>query len=499
MMKNRLLFLAIIAALSVNAQSSPPNIVLLLADDLGWTDLACFGSDFYETPNLDRLCRQGMKFTSAYSAAANCAPSRACMITGQYTPRHGVYTVGSCHRFDKGTVGWGGRIMEGPDRDARLLLAPECAKGIGAGKLTIGSALKEAGYRTGYFGKWHTGWGGPIPLDAWPDQVPSMLGFDESALCDHDHYNIKIWPEPEMPIPPDKYLSDYLADRAADFIERNQSQPFFLYYSDFLVHVPLDAPKERIEKYQKKPVSGFQTNAVYAAMVESLDKSCGRILDKLDELGLTDNTLVVFTSDNGGVASNKKNGYEYADGLTSNYPLRGMKGMFTEGGIRVPTIARWPGHIRPGICTDEPVIGVDWFPTFAAAAGSSVNKKTDLLDGENLIPVFEGSSADLDRSLFWYFPGYLPGRQAPAAVIRQGSYKLIHFFEDDHVELYNLLDDIGETTDLSVRQPEKAQQLKATLAGWRTRTGAVLPQHNPDPKVGVMKIGGGWGPIKTDQ
>lgn len=450
------------AAVGAGREYERPNIVLLFADDLGWSDTGCYGSTYYETPNIDRLCRQGMKFTDAHSAAANCAPSRACLITGQYIPRHGVYTVSNRSRFDKETP-W----------DDRPLLSPENAKHLPDGCETIGTAMHQAGYKTAYFGKWHTGWGGPLPMQAYKED---LRGFDKVLLSGGRHYDIVTWPKPEQPIPSDIYLSDYLTDNALDFLERNQAEPFFLFFADFLVHLPEQAPEQLIEKYKNKPTSGPQKNPTYAAMVESLDKSIGRILDKLDKLGLSDNTLVYFTSDNGG------------DHRTSNRPLRGMKGMFYEGGMRVPAIARWPKRIPAGTICEVPVCGIDLFPTFAALSGSPVNKETYLLDGENLMPILSGEEKSLDRDLFWYTPGYLPGRSSPSAVIRNGNYKLIHYFEDDHVELFNLKNDLGEDHDLAIQMPEVAQQLKQKLDAWRERTGAVIPPRNPEPKVGVMEL-----------
>jgi arylsulfatase A-like enzyme len=447
------------------AHPPKPNIILILADDLGWRDLGCFGSDFYETPNLDRLAREGVRFTSAYSVAANCAPSRSCLLTGRHVPRHGVYTVDSRHRFDRGQVGFGGKVEKGPDWDEHILIPPENAKGIGQIPENIGTAMQRAGYKTAYLGKWHTGWGGPIPVGNYPEDIK---GFDLLRLNAPRHYNTKVWqPSGSKSIGAKTYLSDYLAGQALDFMETNRDRSFFLLYADFLVHVPAQAPDGLVEKYKNKPASGQQKDPVYAAMVESLDKSVGRILDKLDALGLRENTLVVFTSDNGG------------DGRTSNLPLRGVKGQLLEGGIRVPAIVRWPGHAKPGLTSDTPFYGLDFFPTFAALAGSPVGKDNYPLDGDNITALFEGDEAALrERPLFWYMPGYLPGRQAPAAAIRAGNYKLTHYFEDDHIELYDLAKDIGESRELSKTEPDKAAELKARLDAWRKETGAIIPPRN---------------------
>lgn len=468
--------LIMMALLPFNAAgASRPNIVLLLADDVGWTDLGCYGSTYYETPHLDRLCREGMKFTDAYSAAANCAPSRACLVTGQYVPRHGVYTVGTRHEFDRGEVDFFGRPRSGPNWDERILLMPENAKGIGTDRETIGTAMQQAGYKTGYFGKWHMGWGGTVGIGGYEEEV---RGFDEVMLnSSAKHLGFKIWPQPAQPIPPDTYLSDYLTDHALQFVETHRQEPFFLILADFLVHVPETAKEPLVQKYKNKSASGKQKSPVYAAMMESLDHSYGRVLDKLDALGLSENTLVVFTSDNGG------------DFRTSNVPLRGNKTQYLEGGIRVPAIARWPGRIKPGSTCGVPISGIDLFPTFAATAKSPVNKQNYLLDGEDLTPLFEGRiQAFPTRDLFWYVPGYL-GHQGPVAVIRSGDDKLLHYFEDDHLALYDLRGDIGETKNLVRTQPEKASALKARLDQWREQTGASIPPRNPTPKEGVFTAG----------
>ncbi|NCO92389.1 MAG: aryl-sulfate sulfohydrolase [Armatimonadetes bacterium CG_4_10_14_0_8_um_filter_66_14] len=450
---------------SAEAAERKPNLVLLFADDLGWTELGCFGSGYYETPNLDRLCAQGVRFTSAYSAAANCAPSRACLLSGQYVPRHGVYTVGGKRRFDndKRLLKWNERKLLAPDNEDRL--PPE--------KVTFAEALKAAGYATGMFGKWHLG----------NDESarPKAQGFDEAVvMAGAQHFGFNTIPPPKTKPGKDDYLSDYLADQALAFLERNRDRPFLLYLPDFLVHVPLEAKQALIEKYQRKPPVGGHGNPVYAGMVEALDFSFGRVLKKLDELGLADNTLVVFFSDNGGVGSAKNRGLDHAGGTTSNDPLRGMKGMLYEGGIRVPMIARWPGVTRPGTVCAEPVHGVDLFPTFLEAAGAT--PPTDqVLDGESLVPLLAGRAEHLKRTeLFWFMPGYLPGRQAPANAMRSGDWKLIESFEDGRLELFNLKDDLGETRDIAAELPDKVKELHERMRRWRQSVGAQIPPRNPD-------------------
>ncbi len=452
-----------------------PNIVLLYADDLGWTDLGCFGSRFYETPNLDRLAAQGMRLTAAYACAGNCAPSRACLMTGQYVPRHGVYTVGPKRRFDDRK-----RYPHLLRWDQRKLLAVDNAKGIPAEKITVAEALKNAGYATAMFGKWHLGGG--------PGQSPREQGFDVAIhQTGGSHWKINTRPPPRPTPPKGTYRSDWMTDRALEFIDAHRDRPFFLYLPDYLVHVPLEAKQATIEKYKKKSPAGYHHNAVYAAMIEHLDHSFGRVLTKLDKLGLTDKTLVVFYSDNGGVASNKKRGLEPRGKITSNHPLRGMKGMLYEGGIRVPMIVRWPGHVPAGSVSEVPVIGVDFYPTFLALAGTPAPEGQPL-DGESLLPLVTGKAKALRReAIFWHMPGYLPGRQAPASVIRCGDFKLIENYEDGSLELYNLRTDVGERTDLAASQPQTVRRLHGKLQAWRTATDARIPKRNPKwvPKTGA--------------
>jgi len=448
------------------AGKRPPNIVFLYADDLGWTDLGCYGSGYYETPNLDRLCTQGVKFTDAYSPAANCAPARACVLSGQYVPRHGVYSVGGKHRFDKGkrTLKW----------NQRKILAPENAKGLPVDKVTFAEALTVAGYTCGHFGKWHLG-------GKTGGQSPQGQGFAQSVPMptSKTHWIRPDGKKRKTDGEPKKYLSDFLADSAIEFLEANRDKPFCLYYADYLVHVPLEAKEKLVEKYRAKKAVRGHRNPTYAAMIENLDANFGRVLDKLDELGLAENTVVVFFSDNGGCGTAKNRGLGPGNGLTSNLPLRGMKGMLYEGGIRVPMVVRWPGVTQPGSTCDVPVIGVDLYPTFLELANANAPAGQPL-DGESIVPLLRSPGAALKRTdIFWWMPGYLPGRQAPAHVMRSGDYKIIESFEDGRLELYNLREDIGERSDLSRDQPEILRALHAKLKAWRQATGAAIPERNP--------------------
>lgn len=455
------------------ASNRVPNIVLLYADDLGWTDLGCFGSDYYETPNLDRLCAQGMKFTSAYACAGNCAPSRACLMSGQYVPRHGVYTVGSKHRFDDRK-----RYPNVPPWNARKLLAVDNAAGLEPEKVTMAEVLRNAGYATGMFGKWHLG-----DNDRQKQMWPTNQGFDVAYFkLGGSHWDVQCQPVPD-PEPPDgTYRSDWMTDRALEFVEENRSRPFFLYLADYLVHVPLEAKRQTIARYKDKSRGEWHHNPVYAAMIEHLDHSFGRVIKKLDELQLAESTLVVFYSDNGGVASSKQRGLDHRGTITSNHPLRGMKGMLYDGGIRVPMTVRWPGVIQAGSVCDVPVTGVDLYATFVDVAGATApDPAKQPLDGESLVPLLTGKTDRLQRdAIFWHMPGYLPARQAPATAMRSGPWKLIENFEDGSLELYNLDQDIGETKNLANTSPEVLSRLHQRMKDWREDVGARIPEKNPD-------------------
>jgi arylsulfatase A-like enzyme len=425
------------------ATKKPSNIVFIFIDDLGWRDLGCYGSKYYETPNIDKLAGQGMRFTSAYSNAPNCAPTRACLISGQYTPRHGVYTVGSPER---------GKA------DLRKLIPIKNKTNLDSKIFTIPQALKAVGYRTACIGKWHLGEKSPFR--------PEDRGFDVVfRRTRRSHF-----------MPDGQYLTDRLTNEAVKFIEQNRDKPFFLYLSHHAVHTPIQAKEELIEKYRKKKPTAVHNNPTYAAMIESMDQSVGRVCEKLDELKLSGSTAVFFFSDNGGYAN-----------ATSMSPLRGSKGMLYEGGIRVPMIACWPSRIKAASVCDVPVIGIDFYPTFLEIAGAA-KPSGHILDGESLIPLLTRSGNLIRNAIFWHFPAYLepyndsqwPWRTTPAGAVRKDDWKLIEFFEDGSLELYNLKDDIGETNDLAKTKPAKAKELHKMLVEWRKSVNAPVPtEKNP--------------------
>ena len=438
-----------------------PNVVFIMADDLGWTDLGCQGSKYYETPNIDRLAASGVRFTQGYSCGPNCQPTRAALMSGQYGPRTGIYTVGNIDRFDSSR-----RPLRPVDNVVKL--APS--------KVTVAEALRRAGYKTGMFGKWHLG-----QDDA---HHPSMQGFDEAIESMGRHFEFAT--NPKQDYPKGTYLADFLTDKAIDFIRRNKAGPFFLYLTHFGVHSPHEAKPELIAKSRAKTPVGGHNDPVYAAMIASVDESVGRVVALLDELKLSEDTLVVFTSDNGGVGGYEREGIARAAGdVTDNAPLRGGKGMLYEGGIRVPFLFRWPGRIAPGAVLDDPINSVDLYPTLLELAGSQPLPDYPL-DGVSYLSLLIGQGpGKRDRGpLFWHFPGYLGAgrdqwRTTPAGAIRDGDWKLLEFFEDGRLELYNLRDDAGETKNLAARMPDRVEAMHARLAAWRQAIRAPMPMRRP--------------------
>ncbi len=460
------ILLAATATVSCNQaqeKKSPPNIVFIMVDDLGWTDAGYMGSEYYETPHIDQLARNGMIFMQAYANAPNCAPTRACFLTGQYGPRHGVYTVG---RSDRG------------ESKTRRLIPTENTRAVSLEHIMIPEALKARNYRSIELGKWHVG--------NTPEQQGFDVGISRSAF--RPHFNEE-----------GEYLADFLTDKAIEFIKDNNPEktgdPFFVYLEHLAVHTPIEAPENIISRYKEKPGVGCHNDPVYAAMIESVDLNLAKMVGALEELGLAENTLVIFFSDNGGHGA-----------YTCMDPLRGGKGMFYEGGIRVPMFAYWSGTIKPGTICEEPVISTDFYPTFLELAGADAPNNY-VLDGTSLVPLLHGAQT-LDReSIFWHFPAYLQSygalkdhsrdttfRTRPVSVIRKGDYKLLQFHEEwsldggrekvpgnNAVELYNLAADIGETNNLAATETAKRDELLDELIKWQQNINAPIPsESNPE-------------------
>lgn len=457
-----LLVLLLVAALTPSswaaaAPAGRPNIVYILADDLGWTDTALYGSKYYETPNIDRLATQGMKFTRYYNCQ-NCQPTRAAMLSGQYGPRTGVYTVGGIDRF-----GWQSRPLRPVDNVAELPLD----------KITYVQTLQKAGYATAMFGKWHLG------NDA--AHHPSARGFDEAVVSMGAHFDFAT--NPKTDYPKGQYLADFLTDRAVDFIKRHRDGPFFLYLPHFGVHAPHDAKPELVAKFKAKAGVGGHNNPTYAAMIASVDESVGRIMALLEELKLADNTVLIFSSDNGGVGGYVREGVKQAGDVTDNTPLRSGKGSLYEGGVRDPFVVRWPARVQAGSACAVPAIHVDLYPTFLDLAGVKPAENY-VLDGESLAPLLRNGNASLKReAVYQHFPGYLGAgqnswRTTPVGTITAGDWKLMEFFEDGRLELYNLKDDIGETKNLATTMPDKTKELHAKMLAWRAAIKAPMPTAN---------------------
>jgi arylsulfatase A-like enzyme len=433
--------------------------VLILADDLGWSDVGYQGTDFYETPNLDRLAKEGMVFTQAYAGAGNCAPSRAVLLSGQYGPRHGVYAVDSTER--------------GPKNLMRLVPIPN-KSGLAPAQVTLAEALRAAGYATGIFGKWHLG--GP------EGAPPGQQGFD-TVFDSRPNPNVRR----DEPADPKGIYS--LTRAATEFIETNRGRPFFAYVAHHAIHSALEARPASLARFKAKKPGAQHRAALYGACLYDLDDAVGVLIAKLNALGLERNTLVIFTSDNGGTPQ------------SSQEPLRGNKGGYYEGGIREPFIAYWPGVVGPGARSTVPIHSVDLYPTFLAVARAEAPRDT-ALDGESLLPLLEKGAGGLKRqAIFWHFPGYLDGpvtrgrdavfRTRPVSVIRKGDWKLHLYHEEwlldggreklganNAVELYDIGEDIGERRNLASANPAKRDELLGDLLAWMKKTQAPFPTRD---------------------
>ena len=448
-----------------------PNVVFFLVDDLGQRDLSCYGSTFYETPNVDRLAKEGALFTNGYAACPVCSPSRAAVQTGRWPQRTGITDyIGAPLK------------PEGWKRNTILLPAPYSDR-LAHEEVTMAEMLKGAGYATFFAGKWHLGMEGWYPEDQGYDI--NMGGIEKGGPYGPGKY-FTPYANPRLPDgPPGEHLPDRLATETCRFIEVNKAKPFFAFFSFYDVHTPLQARPDLLAKYEAKrkklglePKFGreeprdvrlVQEHAVYAAMVEAMDLAVGKVLAKLDELGLAKDTLVIFTSDNGGLSTSEGS-------PTSNLPLRGGKGWLYEGGIRDAAIIRWPAMVKGGAVIDTPVCHVDYLPTILAATQAKSSTK---LDGVSLLPLFQGKALP-ERALAWHYPHYGNQGGAPGAAVRRGDWKLILWFErPDAPELYNLRDDLSETKNLAPQEPERVKAMLAELQAWQKDVGAVMPTQNP--------------------
>lgn len=427
-----------------SAAKSPLNFVFLLIDDLGWTDFGCYGSPLYETPNIDKLAAGGMRFTQAYSACTVCSPSRAAVMTGKYPARLRITDFIPGHRYPY-----------------KKLRPPEWTQHLPLEELTLAEALKEAGYATAAVGKWHLG-----EKDFYPEKQGFDLNLGGCGLGAPPSYFAPYRIPTLQEGPEGEYLTDRLFAGAADFIERNRSRPFFLYFPNYAVHAPRQAKQELIAKYERKIQEGMRhKNATYAAMIESLDQGVGKLVETLQRTGLWDRTVFIVTSDNGGPFA-----------ATSNFPLRSEKGSAYEGGVRVPLIVRWPGVTKRGSTCHTPVIGIDFYPTLLEMAGV---KPRANVDGVSIVPLLRGAASLRREAIFWHYPHYHAGSATPYSAIRSGDFRLVEFQEDGRTELYDLASDVGESRDLAAELPDKTRELRTRLHAWRTQTGAQMALPNP--------------------
>jgi len=451
------------------------NFVFFLIDDLGWTDLGCYGSKFYETPNIDRLASEGMRFTEAYAACPVCSPTRGSIMAGKYPARLGI-------------TQWIGGSQKPTEYADRLELE----------EVTIAEVLKGQGYATGFVGKWHLS---PRTADVRKDFYPDKQGFDVNIGGDWSgapptyFYPYKRRNRALEEMPPGgeegEYLTDRLTDESLKFLEANKDRPFLLYFSHYAVHTPIESKKELTDKYLEKAerlpapegqrfagVYGryrtrlVQDNPAYAGMVQSVDESVGRVMKKLEELGVADNTAVIFMSDNGGLSTVPR------EGPTANLPLRAGKGWLYEGGIREPMLIKWPGVVKPGSVCDEPVTSTDFYPTMLEMAGLEPMPEQHI-DGVSMVSLLTKKGRLKRKAIYWHYPHYHGSGNRPSGAVRAGDYKLIEWYEDKSVELYNLKNDIGEKNDLAKEMPEKAAELQEMLAKWRKEMKAKMPASGP--------------------
>ncbi|GAA5224951.1 sulfatase [Membranihabitans marinus] len=459
---------------SVQAQEGRDlkNVILIIADDLGWTDLSSYGSDLHETPNLDDLARHHLKFTQFYSASPVCSPTRASIITGKYPGRLHMTT----HFENSGDYnekrGYQNLKMNKPKTIGNLPLT----------EITLAETLRSAGYFTAHIGKWHLG-----NFDYYPENHGFDINIGGTAWGAPDTYwfpfggnnyqkQLRYIPGMELISQKGDYLTDRMTDRALEIIEAKQDQPFFIHMSYHNPHTPMEGKPDYVEYFKKKVRPSMRhKNYIYAAMIASLDENVGRILDRVKALGQEDNTIIIFISDNGGRVGT----FQDWETVANNEPLRSGKGSLYEGGIRVPMIVKWPGHTEGRGEIDEAAITNDIYPTIVDMLGLDPVKE-QTVDGVSLVGLMENKDEVLDRTtLFWHFPHYYT-TTTPANAVRKGDWKLIHYFEDDRLELYNLSNDIEEKVDLAEKYEDKANELYELLQGWREETKVQYPSFNQD-------------------
>ncbi len=436
-----------------------PNVIYINIDDLGWKDVGFMGGTFFETPNIDQLASQGLTFTHSYAAAANCAPSRACLMTGQNTPRHGIYTVSPSAR--------------GKSEHRKIIPVKNTNHLPNDSTVTLPALFRQSGYTTAIIGKWHLGddptlQGFDVNIGGYSNGSPGKDGY-------YSPYNVANLEDG----PIGENLTDRLTTEAIDFLNANHKKSFFLYLPYYAVHTPLMASDNLVKKYSDKKGNEKMINPVYAAMVETLDTNIGRLQEVLTRLELWNKTIVIFTSDNGGIRS-----------ISTQEPLRAGKGSYYEGGTRVPTIVRWPGLTKAGTTTNQPIVSLDFYPTFLNFLNLEANRP---LDGLDIAPILAGRQMEV-RPFFWHFPIYLQAydpekddgrdplfRTRPGSTIRYGDWKLHQYFEDGGIELYNLSDDSGERLNENDKYPEKTNELLGMLQKWREDLNAPIPKElNPN-------------------
>ena len=457
-----------------NTPNARPNVVFILVDDLGWMDLGCQGSTFYRTPNLDRFAASGVRFTDAYAACPVCSPTRAAIMTGKYPTRVNI-------------TDWiPGKKVNNPP-----LRCPEDLHNLPLKEVTLAETLRDAGYKTFFAGKWHLG----ETEKFWPEHQGFDVnkgGWSRGGPYGPGKYYVPYGNPRLTDGPEGEYLTDRLTDESIRFITDNKQHPFLVHLAFYTVHTPIQACKRLIDENTARAAelehSGpaaikehngmtqlHQDNAAYASMVQAMDENVGRLLNTLDDLKLTDNTLVIFTSDNGGLSTLRG-----PNAPTANTPLRAGKGWCYEGGIRVPAILRTPGG-QTGTTCAEPVISTDFYPTILELTGLPA-KPDQHVDGVSLAPLLKGKKTLNRKAIYWHYPHYHGSTWAPGAAVRAGDWKLIEFYEDNTVELYNLKDDLSERKDLAKANRKKTKELLAMLRQWQKETNAKMPTANPNYK-----------------